>query len=63
MNKKVVAVLFVAFLFMGGVFSLLADEEPAEEDTSNNGLPESQSTSHATPCGGSEGNGGGGDPG
>jgi len=60
MKKEIVTILFVAFLFIGGVISLLADEEPAKEDTSHNfGLTESQSTgSQTNPCGGSEGNGG-----
>lgn len=61
MNKKIVILLLVAFLFIGGTINLFADEEPTKEDTSDNyGLTELQLMNpSANPCGGSEGNGGG----
>lgn len=57
MNKKLVVVLLVAFLFVGGAISLFADEDtPPGETTDTHELikphvPESQTN----PCG--EGNG------
>ena len=64
MNKRLVVILLVAFLFVVGAISLFADEEavPSKDTADNHELiephiPESQ----PNPCG--EGNGGGGDPG
>jgi hypothetical protein len=61
MNKKILAILFVALLFIGGAASLLADEsqEPTEQDHELTDLlpPESPPTLSGI------GNGGGGNPG
>ncbi len=35
MNKRIIAILFVVLLFMGGVTSLLADESQESTDNSN----------------------------
>ncbi len=64
MNKMIVTILLLTFLIIGGTFSILAEEEPAQENIPDNGLIEPQPTvPPANPCGGSEGNGGGGNPG
>lgn len=64
MNRMIVTLLLVTFLFIGGTFYILAEKEPIKENTPANELTESQPTGPpANPCGGSEGNGGGGDPG
>lgn len=64
MNRMIVTILLLTFLIIGGTFSILAEEELVKEDTPDNGSIESQPTGPpANPCGGSEGNGGGGNPG
>jgi len=58
MNKKLVVILLIAFLFVGGVISLFADEEavPSKDTADNHELREPHiPKSQPNPCG--EGNG------
>ena len=59
MNRKIVTIFLVAFLFIEGAISILAEEEPAAGDVTNDyGSTEPQPTgSHLNPCGEGGGNG------
>lgn len=58
MNKKLVVILLIAFLFVGGAISLFADEDtaPSKDTADNHELVEPHILkSQVNPCG--EGNG------